>query len=314
MTDEKQTTPRKGKLQPLSYMPVNPAKVMLAEGMSEASTSPTLFGAVWLIALSTWIHGPMDEGRARRRFGETAVDELLEMGAITTTPDGLTVSWVEEARTDMDTIRATYEARARKAAAARWGKNATSIDKHSSSMLADARRGEKRREERERSTSSSATPPQMLQSSQAPTAESVHEATPEKAKPTRKAKKEAAAERAAERKKGDHVQLIETFQRAWAYNRCGDVLEAEGFEIARDTDPKTIPAGARYIATEGDWKAAAALWKAIDGDMATVRGRMKNFFASEAEWVRTGGFSLFASKFSVLIEPINPLANSKERS
>lgn len=111
-------------------------------------------------------------------------------------------------------------------------------------------------------------------------------------------------------KKGEHVQVVETFQRAWAQLRCGPELEDAGFMVTKETDPADIPAAALYAPSVADWTAAAKVWKQARGDMSLIRKRMLNFFESDAPYMRAGGLALFASKFSILVEPVHALNGS----
>lgn len=106
---------------------------------------------------------------------------------------------------------------------------------------------------------------------------------------------------------GAHVRAMEMFQRAWARFRCKSVLDEHGITMSRDVAIESIPVAARYMPTVADWTAAARLWKQIGGDVDLLNERMANFFGSDAPYMRAGGFALFASKFSVLVEPIRAL-------
>jgi hypothetical protein len=100
---------------------------------------------------------------------------------------------------------------------------------------------------------------------------------------------------------------MELFQRGWANLRCKHVLDEHGVKMSSDLPIESIPIAARYMPTVADWTAAARLWKQIGGDDDLLRERMVNFFASDAPYMRAGGFALFTSKFSVLLEPIRAL-------
>ncbi len=335
MADAPKPSPKPGKLQPLSYIPLSPAKLLTSPGVAMIVGDDRLFAAMWRLAIHTWVHGPIPEAQADivASPGTTSVVATLPLHGVCEVSDGMvSLPWVEDARTDSDALRVKRVEKSKAAAEARWrGRgDARSMPGACSSMpgaspsnaqACSTMPGEERREEERREeklSPSVATQPQLssLGSATPPPGAAEREATdppPKKKKRLSPAEKAADAEaREAKRRNGPHLVVIETFQRAWAYNRCKDVLDECGFVIDGKTDPKSIPPGAKYIPQVADWAAAAKLWKETNGDMEVIRERMRNFFDSTADWMRFGGFSLFASKFSMLIQPINQLNSRKE--
>lgn len=112
-------------------------------------------------------------------------------------------------------------------------------------------------------------------------------------------------------KKGEHVVVVENFQRAWAYYRHCDALRDAGFDLKEDTNPAAIPSFARYLVPTKDWVAANRLWKDTGGDLPIIRRRMKNLFLSTARWAQSmPSVALLASHFSQLEQPILDFANT----
>lgn len=120
MTDRTDLSTNKPRTQPLSYIPVNPAKLMLSEGVAQIWGDSMLVGAMFKAALQMWIHGPADERTLLRLIGGVLMNELVDAGVIVRNGDLLHIPWVEEARTESDRKRLVNVEKGRKAAAARW--------------------------------------------------------------------------------------------------------------------------------------------------------------------------------------------------
>lgn len=120
MTDRTDLSTNKPRTQPLPYMPVNPAKIMLAEGVAEIWSDTELVGSMFKAALHMWIHGPVSEKVVERMVGAECRDELVGAGVLVLDGDCYHIPWVEEARTESDRKRLVNVEKGRKAAAARW--------------------------------------------------------------------------------------------------------------------------------------------------------------------------------------------------
>ena len=152
MTDKTDPRPYRPKTQPLPFLPVSPAKLMLSEGVAQIWWDSTLVGAMFKAALQMWIHGPVDDRTMLRLIGCVPMNELMDAGVIVRDGDLLHIPWVEEARTESDRRRLANAEKGRKGAEARWEKpkDSSAMPKHIQSMADDAskeRRGEERTEE-----------------------------------------------------------------------------------------------------------------------------------------------------------------------
>ena len=147
MTDKTDPRPYRPKTQPLPFLPVSPAKLMLSEGVAQIWGDSILVGAMFKAALQMWIHGPADERTMLRLIGGVPMNELMDAGVIVKDGDFLHIPWVEEARTESDRRRLANAEKGRKGAEARWEKpkDSSAMPKHSQTMADDAskeRRGE----------------------------------------------------------------------------------------------------------------------------------------------------------------------------
>ena len=159
MTDKTDFKPYRPKTQPLPFLPVSPAKLMLSEGVAQIWGDSMLVGAMFKAALQMWIHGPADERTLLRLIGGVPMNELVDAGVIVRGTDHLHIPWVEEARTESDRRRLANAEKGRKGAEVRWEKpkDSSAMPKHSQSMAEDAskeRRGEERTEEESNISSS----------------------------------------------------------------------------------------------------------------------------------------------------------------
>lgn len=153
MTAEHQDKPVRARTQPLSFLPVNVAKVMLSDGVAEVYQSNELMGAMFKLAMLTWNDGPMPIARAKARIGGAALAQLLELGVATDTDDLVSIQWVEEARTDADSLRVQKAEKARKAAQTRWESDASAC-KRMQPHASASHNATEREEREERNTSS----------------------------------------------------------------------------------------------------------------------------------------------------------------
>lgn len=271
---------------PLPWFRFDVAEVATARGGTRVLGDDAALAAMMRFAWRSWREGRLTEDDARQTCGDgfdVLLSAMLERGA-----DGLlALPWLESTRTEMDARRLERREAGRRGGLAK----AAAAKLNPSSAIAQlgsavAKGTEKSREEESRGDS---VPSGRQPAPGGASAGALFE-NPKKPK--------------ADAKKGEHVLAIETFQRAWARLRHGEMT------VTAKTDPKDIPAHARYEPTTADWAAAARLWKRIGGDVPLLRERMANFFDSDAPFIRAGGFALFASKFDVLFQPIMALNGS----
>ena len=144
MTDRQHTSTAKPRTQPLSFLPVSPAKLMLAEGVAEVWSDTELVGAMFKAALQMWVHGPAEERVMFRVIGQEALDELLDAGVIVKDGDLFLIPWVEHARTESDRRRVANAEKGKKGAAARWEKpeDASAMAQPSTGMADDGEDGD----------------------------------------------------------------------------------------------------------------------------------------------------------------------------
>lgn len=129
--------------QALPYIPVSPAKIMLAVGVAQIWGNTELVGAMFKLAMHTWVHGPVDAETLFRIVSNNCVIELRVAGVIADDGTHYSIPWVEEARTETDARRVANAAKAKKAAKARW----SASSKHATSMLNDASKESKESKE-----------------------------------------------------------------------------------------------------------------------------------------------------------------------
>lgn len=300
MADTRQDSPTARSTQGLRFIPLHVSRLLLSEGFPHVIGSDKAFAAIMRLALQTWEKGAVPKKRAigLAATDQATLDLLVSIGQLIEVDDGYVIPWLEDCRAEAYAYLSMRSEAGKKGAEGRWKKDGTAMRTHANacdSMRCDATEQD--------STEQNKTGTQSFRTQDAthPSSCSAHEAPREETEAkTTKPKKN--------RKKGPHVALVETFQRAWAYNRCRDILDDAGFQISSATPIDTIPKAALYVPSVADYTAADRLWKAIGGDMDTARVRLKNFFASDAEWMTNAGLSTFCSKYSQLIEPIAKLS------
>ena len=149
MTAENKDRPIKARTQPLGFLPINVAKLMLADGVVEIFTRNDLVGAMFKLAMLTWNEGPISEARAESKVGLEEVQALLEAGAISEDDGLISVPWVEAARTESDAMRVSKAEKARKAAQTRWEADASACNRmqpHASASQYATEREERKRD------------------------------------------------------------------------------------------------------------------------------------------------------------------------
>lgn len=287
--NDRSAAPTGRKREALAWFPIHIARLMTTRGYLRIVGDDAALAALMRFMAHSWIHGSVDPQELESVCG--AGSEALSRHMLVQDDSGnWTLPYLEDCRTEQDLKRVERAEAGRKGGLAKLSsaKHSYSSAKQNEANPSEERRVEERREER-----SDSAPTERLPS---PTGE----AAPAKKKPEK------------EPRKGEHVQIVEMFQRAWAEVRCRDVLVAHGFKVTRETDPRTLPLEARYLPVEADWAAAARLWKQVP-DVAVIRRRMRNFFDSDAPYLKAGGLSLFCSKFSILVEPVMALNGTTQR-
>lgn len=284
MNDREQRRPSPKSAQPLSYLRVSPAKVLTAPGVLAIAANDRFYAIMWRLVFHTWTAGPSTAQVCALASG-CSVDDLRTLesiGVLSRDDSGhLSIPWVESERTEMDAYRSEQLRKSALGVAAR-GIRST----HGSPTGQPT--GNPGEDSRVKNPSGSSSPP-------SPTAQSEHE----NASKTKKDPKPNP-------KKGDHVQIVETFQRAWADYRHHDELEAAGLKLSKDTDPKLIPAAALYVPRTADWVAADKLWRMTNGNMPLIRERMRNLFDSTARWAQQmASPALLHSRWSTLENPVH---------
>jgi hypothetical protein len=278
---------------PLPWFRFDVAEIATARGGMRVLGDDAALAAMMRFAWRSWREGRLTEDDARQTCGagfETLLAAMLERG-----PDGLlSLPWMEAARTEADAYRLQQRESGRRGGMAKAA-NAKQPSSDPTGSLSDtlAKSTQERRVEESRdSVLQNASHSSGLEPAPRGASPGILFENPKKPKP--------------EAKKGEHVQAVEMFQRAWARIRHGDLT------VTVKTDPKDIPPAERYTPTAADFIHAARLWKRIGGDTALLRERMSNFFQSDAPYLRAGGFALFATKFDLLTDPIMALNGSAQ--
>jgi hypothetical protein len=140
MTDKTDPSTNKPRSQPLPYIPVNPAKIMLAEGVAQIWHDTGLVGSMFKVALHTWLNGPSEQKPIQRLIGPQSLADLSDVGVIVEDNGLFSIPWVEEARTESDRRRLANVEKGRKGATVRWEKpkDSPAIAEHCLDVADDA--------------------------------------------------------------------------------------------------------------------------------------------------------------------------------